>query len=96
MRTITIVEGTVPSELSKEFERNFKEAKNEALPTGLLSTALLKDTKSNDYRIETTWQSKEAIEEMRRVTGTPKAIELFNKVGANPKLAVFEQVDTIP
>ncbi len=96
LKIVTIVEGMISRELTKKFECGFKEAKGEKLPKGLLSTTLLKDTKSSTYRIETTWESKEALEEMRRTASKPKAIELFSNVGSNPVLTIYEQIDSIP
>ncbi len=97
MLVITVVEGQVPSSKAKEFEESFALAKNEFLPSGFVSSSLLKQSKLPEiYRIQTTWESKEALEKMRSSTQTPKAFELFLKVGAKPNLEVYEVIDNIP
>ncbi len=97
MRIITAVEGKVVNSKAKEFETNFDLAKKEPIPPGLVSSFLLRDSRNTEsYRIQTIWESKEALERMRGSTGTPKAIELFQKVGVQPTLEIFEVVDAIP
>lgn len=97
MQIITVVEGKVPFSKAKELEANFTLAKKEPLPSGLVSTALLRNNKTPDvYRIQTVWESFEALEKMRSSTGTPKAIALFQNVGGNPSVGIYELVDVIP
>lgn len=97
MQIITVVEGQVPSSRAKEFEENFATAKKESVPPGFVSSFLLKGSKSSEtYRIQTIWQSREALEKMRSSTQTPKAFELFLKVGVTPNLEVYEIIDNIP
>ncbi len=96
MQVITVVEGNVPNLRIKEFEANFALAKKEPRPPGLVLSALLRGSKSPDkYRIQTIWESREALEKMRSSAGTPKAIELFQKVGVRPTVEIFEIIDLI-
>ncbi len=96
MEVITIVEGIIPASKVREFEDAYVSVKKEAFPPGLVSSLLLKNTKSPQiYRIQTVWASQEALEAMRSSTNTPKAIELFKKVGAKPELEVFEVVGSV-
>ncbi len=94
---VTIVEGRIPISKTEEFEQNFILTKKEALPPGLITSSLLKNTKKLEtYRIQTVWESREALEKMRSGTQTPKAIELFQDVGATPTLEVYDLVDSVP
>ncbi len=97
MSIITIVEGKVPSDKSAELEYSFQAAKTQPLPPGLVTTSLLKNTNEPEvYRIQTVWENREVLEKMRQSTQTPRAIEIFQKAGANATLQVYEVVDTLP
>jgi len=97
MSVVTIVEGKIPSFKMAEFEAAYASTKKEPLPPGLMMSSLLKNSKTPEiYRIQTVWQSHEALEKMRSSTNTPKAIELFQKVGATPNLEVYYIVDNLP
>ena len=94
---VTVVEGAVPAGKEAELEQAFKEAKQQAAPQGLLTSTLLRNVNQPQiYRIQTVWLSKEVLEKMRQTTATPKAFELFQKVGAKAQLQVYEEVDSIP
>ncbi len=97
MRVITVVEGKVSSSKSKEFEANYTLVKNEPVPPGFISSSLLRSSKNpENYRIQTVWDSQEALEKMRSTTQTPKAFELFQKVGVAPTLEVYDVIDNVP
>ncbi len=97
MTVITIVEGRIPNSKSKEFEAAYAFLKTEPPTPGLLTSSLLRNSKTPEiYRIQTTWQSREALEKMRATTQTPKAIELFQKFGGTPNLEVYEVIDSVP
>lgn len=97
MHIITVVEGKVDQSKAKEFEENYATAKSEPLPSGFVSSSLLRRSDASGiYQIQTVWQSREALEKMRSSTQTPKAFELFKKVGVRPTLQIFNFVDTIP
>ena len=97
MEVITIVEGKVPISKAKEFETAYKSLKQDALTPGLVGSSLLRKSDNPEiYRIETVWESREALEKMRSSTQTPKAIELFQKVKASPRLEIYDLVQDIP
>ena len=89
MPVVTIVEGTVSPARAREFEAAY--AALGPLPPGLLESRLIKNTAAQDlYRIETVWESQEALEKYRRTDKTPAAIALFQKMGANPKVEIYD------
>ncbi len=97
MLVVTVVEGKVPIPKTKEFEEAFSLGKKEMLPPGLVSSALLKNIKNPEtYRVQTVWDSREALDKMRSSTETPKAFEFFQKVGVMPTLEVYEIINNIP
>jgi heme-degrading monooxygenase HmoA len=97
MQVITTVEVNVLISRANEFEKNFASGKQEPIPPGLLSSSLLRNSRNHEtYKIQTVWESSEALEKMRKSTRTPKAIELFQKVNVEPTLEAFEIVDIIP
>ena len=87
----------VPISKAKEFETAYESLKQDALTQGLIRSSLLRKSDDREiYRIETVWESREALEKMRSVTQTPKAIELFQKVKASPRLEIYDIVYNIP
>ncbi|CAG0975908.1 hypothetical protein METP2_01670 [Methanosarcinales archaeon] len=97
MEVITIVEGRVPVSKAREFETAYASLKQDALTPGLIRSSLLRKSDNPEiYRIETVWESREALEKMRSSTQTPKAIELFQKVKASPRLEIYDVVYNIP
>ncbi len=96
MEVITIVEGKVPVSKAKEFETAYASLKQDALTPGLIRSSLIRKSDNPEiYRIETVWESREALEKMRSSTQTPKAIELFQKVKASPHLEIYDLVHNI-
>ena len=97
MEVITIVEGKVPISKAKEFETAYASLKQGGLTPGLIRSSLLRNNDNPEiYRIETVWESREALEKMRSSTQTPKAIELFQKVKASPRLEIYDIVHNLP
>jgi quinol monooxygenase YgiN len=94
MEVITVVEGKIPQSKRKTFETSYADLRYEPMPTGLVETTLLRENNNSGiYRIQGRWESQEAVEIMRKKE-TPKAIELFQKLGVSPKLAIYEIADT--
>jgi heme-degrading monooxygenase HmoA len=58
---------------------------------GLLGSNLLQ-SKDNPqiWQIITTWESLEALEEMRATTDTPGGVLVFREAGGEPSLSIFE------
>lgn len=97
MEVITIVEGRVPISKAREFETAYASLKQDVLPPGLIRSSLLRNNDNPDiYRIETVWENREVLEKMRSSTQTPKAIELFQKVKASPRVEIYDIVNNVP
>lgn len=97
MQVITILEGRVPISKAREFETAYESLKQDALTPRLVRSSLLRESNNPEiYRIETVWESREALEKMRSSTQTPKAIELFQKVKASPRLEIYDLVHNVP
>ena len=60
-----------------------------------MHTELLRDSRDpNRWRIQTWWESREALAAMRNA-GTPEGVLMFRAAGAEPALSIFEVVNTI-
>jgi len=58
---------------------------------GLVQTFLIHSLKDNElWRILTTWESQEALDEMRRLGEIPRGVQIFRDANAEPVLSVFE------
>jgi hypothetical protein len=65
----------------------------ERLDAGITQTFLLRSSKdSNVWRIITVWESRDALEEMRRSGETPRGVVMFRAADAEPMLSVFDVV----
>ena len=74
-----------------------RQLKREPVPPGLVSSLLLRNSKTPEsYRIQTIWENRDALSKMRSSTKTPKAIELFQRNGVQPTLEIFEFLDSAP
>ena len=95
MEVITFVKGNIPPSKREEFELSYEVLKKNKKPDGLIASYLLEDNKEEGlYLIETVWASQEALDKMRS-EGKPAAIELFNKVGVEPTLKVYNMKNNI-
>jgi heme-degrading monooxygenase HmoA len=65
-------------------------------PSGLVRSQLIRDAfDPTRWRIQTWWESREALTAMR-ATGTPPAgILMFRAAGAEPATSIFEVVDEL-
>ena len=64
-------------------------------PPGLLRSQLIRDASDpTRWRIQTWWESRQALEEMRR-SGTPGGILMFRAAGAEPAISIFEVLDEL-
>ncbi len=89
---ITILEAQVAPEKAAILEAEFKAAVGELEP-GLRQTFLLRSFKDPAaWKIVTVWESREALEQMRRISETPKGVLMFRAAGAEPALSVQEIV----
>jgi hypothetical protein len=46
--------------------------------------------RTGDWRIQTLWRDRDALDKMRAATEAPAAPRLFRSVGADPSLEIFE------
>jgi Uncharacterized conserved protein len=62
------------------------------LPPGLIRTFLAHSAEDKTiWRMISVWESREALEEMRRSRATPEGILMFRAAGAeDPTLSIFE------
>jgi len=91
---LTILEATIQSERASELRAAFHGA-SEQVPPGFIRSHLV--SASGDpthWRIETLWESREALAAMRQ-TGTPAGILMFRAAGAEPSLSIYDVAATI-
>ena len=89
-RALTILQAHVGPNRESALLAAYHAAAEEPLPAGLIRSALLRDV--NDptlWRIETMWESHEALETMRRGR-TPRGLQIFLSVAAEPSLTIFD------
>lgn len=86
---MTVLEAHVAPEKSSVLKQAYVGA-TEKLDTGIVQTFLVQGMADPAiWRIMTLWQSKEALDEMRRSGNTPAGVLMFRAAGAEPTLAVF-------
>jgi quinol monooxygenase YgiN len=89
---ITILEAHVAPDKAAMLEAAYKQG-IERLDAGIMQTFLLRDSKdSSVWRIITVWESRNALEEMRRSGETPRGVLMFRAADAEPMLSVFDVV----
>jgi len=90
----TELEGRVAPERAGDLEAAFLASKGK-LPPGLIRSSLVRDASDPQlWRIQTLWESREAIEAMRG-KGTPAGVLMFRSAGAEPTLKMFSVVATL-
>ncbi len=67
-------------------------AATEKLPPMIVEPFLLREVGSDQWRIVTVWESREALEEYRRSVSTAEGVTAFRSAGAEPRLTVFEVI----
>ncbi len=86
---ITVLEAHVDPASQGALHAAYGAAAQDALPAGLVRSTLSHATDDPTlWRIETVWESREALEAMRRL-GTPRGILIFRAAGAEPTVSVF-------
>ena len=87
---ITILEARVEPDKAPMLEAAYRQG-IEQLDEGITQTFLLRDFKdSHIWRIITVWQSRDALEQMRRSGETPRGVVMFRAADAEPTLSVFD------
>lgn len=92
---VTVLDAQVAPERTPDLEAAYTEAARGPFPAGFVRSTLLR--LANDptlWRIETIWQSHEALAAMRRL-GKPRGLQIFEAAGAQPTLAVLDAVAEI-
>ncbi len=93
--TITVLEAHVAPERELALQAAYGEAARGPLPRGLVGSTLLRATDDRtSWRIETIWESPEALAAMRG-SGTPRGIQIFRAAGAEPTVSILEVVATL-
>ncbi len=89
---ITVLEARVPEDRIGDVEAVFRQGIVN-LPPEIAETYLVKDTSDSTlYRLNTVWRSRQALDAMRASGVKPKGVQMFEAVGANPTLSIFEVV----
>jgi heme-degrading monooxygenase HmoA len=89
---LTVLEAHVAPEKAARLEEAYQQAIKQ-LDAGITQTLLLRgSTDSNTWRIVTMWQSREALDEMRRSGTPPRGVLMFRAADAEPVLSVFDVV----
>lgn len=93
-RIVTALEARVQPERVVELRAAYAEAGRGPFPAGLVRSALLQMSKDPEvWRIETEWESHDALMAMRGLPGEPRGVHIFGAAGAQPTLEIFETVD---
>jgi heme-degrading monooxygenase HmoA len=92
---LSILEAHVPQAQEPALRGAYADAARDAFPPGLIRSMLLRT--ANDptlWRIETLWESREALVAMRG-SGTPRGILIFRAAGAEPVVSILDVVATL-
>lgn len=89
MRVLTEVSAHVRADREADLRAGFAALLRAPLPEGLLRTELLCGP-DDEWRIQTLWRDREALDAMRAAGEPPAAPQLFRKVGAEPVLTILE------
>jgi quinol monooxygenase YgiN len=89
---ITILEAQVAPDKVAVLEAAYKQG-IEQLDAGITKTYLVRSSKdSSAWRIITVWESRDALEQLRRSGETPRGVLMFRAADAEPMLSVFDVV----
>jgi hypothetical protein len=87
---VTVLEAHVDAEKAALLEEEYRRG-IERLDEGISQTFLLRSMKDASlWQILTVWQSREALEAMRRTGETPRGVLMFRAAEAEPMLSVFD------
>lgn len=88
-QVLTDVSATVEPEREQELVAAFQAMGADPLPDGLARTELLRG-RDGLWRIQTLWRDREALDAMIASSDVPVARRLFQDIGAEPVLQVYE------
>jgi heme-degrading monooxygenase HmoA len=87
---MTVLEAEVARSNWPKLEATYADMTGQ-LPPGLVRTFLVQDqSDSAVWRIITVWESRDALDQMRRSTETPGGVLTFRAAGAEPRLRIFD------
>jgi hypothetical protein len=86
---LTDVSATVDANRESELVAGFQALIAGPVPDGLLRTNLLRGA-DGQWRIQTLWRDRDALDAMRAASEPPAAPRLFRSVDADPSLQVYE------
>jgi len=89
---LTEVSATVDATREMELVTGYREITAGGVPDGLVRSELLRG-QDRQWRIQTLWRDRAALEAMRARPEPPAALRLFRMVGAEPSLQVYEVQD---
>lgn len=93
---VTVLEAHVAPERESDLQAAYAAAAKGPFPHGLVRSTLSRAT--NDptlWRIDTIWESPEALAAMRASGGTPRGIQVFRAAGVEPAISILEVVATV-
>jgi hypothetical protein len=89
---VTVLEARVAPERAADLQAAYAEAAAGPFPPGLVGSTLLRHASDpTHWRIETTWQSHDALIAMRGA-GKPRGVQIFEAAGAEPSVSVFDAI----
>ena len=89
---MTVLTATIAPERAADLQAAYAAAAQGPFPAGLLRSSLLRHASDpTQWRIETIWQSPEALAAMRQL-GKPRGLQIFEAAGGQPSLTIFEIV----
>ena len=90
---VTVLEARVLPERAADLRAAYAEAARGPFPPGLIRSSLLQQrTDQTQWRIETVWQSQQALDAMRQAPGKPRGVLIFEAAGAQPSLHIFDAI----
>lgn len=93
---ITVLEAHVSPDRWEALQTIYRE-RTQALDPRIVQTHLIQSVSDrNVWRIQTTWKSRDALDEMRRTTDVPEGVVMFRHAGAEPTLSVFDVIAGVP
>jgi heme-degrading monooxygenase HmoA len=88
-KILTEVTAVLAEDRAVDVVSAFDELLRRPTPDGLLRTELLRG-QGGQWRIQSLWRDREAVDAMRAGSDPPAAPALFRQLGADPTLNVFE------
>lgn len=88
-RILTEVSAVIDEQGGAALVDGFRALLSGPVPDGLLRTELLRGD-HGQWRIQTLWRDRTALDAMRAAVDAPAAPQLFRSVGAEPTLTVLE------